>query len=170
MSGLSREDGQTLTKTCLDCHATKPLEDFSPSPKGIAGRNSYCKPCHNARSRATRERLYGGGREYHLRARYGLGQADVDEMLAVQGGRCAACGKPGPEHVDHDHETGKVRGLLCFNCNQALGNVRDKVQVLDSLGAYLAPSSRGYAPLRAYLPPPGAVIQYVPAVRHGRWS
>jgi Recombination endonuclease VII len=54
-------------------------------------------------------------------------------MLAAQGGVCAVCEKPDPEHVDHDHETGVVRGMLCFNCNQALGNARDDVEVLRRL-------------------------------------
>jgi hypothetical protein len=47
------------------------------------------------------------------------------------------CGKPDPEHVDHDHRTGVVRGMLCFNCNQALGNVRDSIRVLEQLQDYL---------------------------------
>jgi Recombination endonuclease VII len=54
-------------------------------------------------------------------------------MLAAQGGVCAVCEKPDPEHFDHDHETGVVRGMLCFNCNQALGNARDDVEVLRRL-------------------------------------
>jgi hypothetical protein len=41
---------------------------------------------------------------------------------------------------------------------------------MDALGAYLAQAHNGYAPVRGYLPPPGAVIEYVPTVRHGRWS
>jgi hypothetical protein len=57
-------------------------------------------------------------------------------MIEAQGGTCATCaGKP--EHVDHDHATGQVRGVLCFNCNQALGNVRDNVATLHRLGRYL---------------------------------
>jgi hypothetical protein len=57
-------------------------------------------------------------------------------MIEAQGGTCATCdGKP--EHVDHDHATGKVRGVLCFNCNQALGNVRDSVETLARLRTYL---------------------------------
>jgi hypothetical protein len=57
-------------------------------------------------------------------------------MIEAQGGTCAVC--PGePQHVDHDHETGLVRGILCFNCNQALGNARDNAQVLRGLARYL---------------------------------
>ncbi|MDQ1699749.1 MAG: hypothetical protein QOG34_1612, partial [Frankiaceae bacterium] len=76
---------------------------------------------------------------YHLRHRYGLTSADVDAMIEAQGGTCATCdGKP--EHVDHDHATGKVRGVLCFNCNQALGNVRDNAETLTRLRSYLRQS------------------------------
>jgi hypothetical protein len=58
-------------------------------------------------------------------------------MLVEQDNKCSGCDKPDPEHVDHDHVSGAVRGMLCFNCNQALGNVRDSVQVLERLSAYL---------------------------------
>jgi Recombination endonuclease VII len=101
------------------------------------GLIAYCKPCHTAKGKETYTRLYGSTREYHLRRRYGIGQADVDRMLVEQEDKCAGCDKPDPEHVDHDHATGLVRGMLCFNCNQALGNVRDSVPVLDRLAAYL---------------------------------
>jgi hypothetical protein len=62
-------------------------------------------------------RLYGSTREYHLRRRYGITGADFDAMVEVQGGTCAVCDQK-PEHVDHDHKTGKVRGLLCYTCNR----------------------------------------------------
>ncbi len=58
-------------------------------------------------------------------------------MLSEQNDKCDGCGKPDPGHVDHDHATGMVRGMLCFNCNQALGNVRDSLRVLEGLSAYL---------------------------------
>ena len=60
-------------------------------------------------------------------AQYGLTPEDYDRMLAAQGGRCAICGTDNPGgqgnrlHVDHDHETGRVRGLLCQGCNARLG-------------------------------------------------
>jgi hypothetical protein len=153
---------------CPDCQTAKPLEEFPRNKNNALGRGGYCKPCHNARSHATRQRLYGGGREYHLRARYGIGQAEVDRMLEAQGHVCAVCRKTNPEHVDHDHATGKVRGMLCFNCNQALGNARDNVRVLQGLARYLA-ASRG-ATLRLVAeeyrprtpkatPDPGSVVE-----------
>jgi hypothetical protein len=125
---------------CPDCEVVKPFEEFPHNKSGRAGRGRYCLPCHNVRSRANRIKNHGSTREYRLKARYGIGQVDVDRMLADQGGLCLGCDKPDPEHVDHDHETGNVRGMLCFNCNQALGNVRDKMAVLSRLRDYLAVS------------------------------
>ena len=58
-------------------------------------------------------------------------------MLAAQGGLCAICREAPAEHVDHDHETGQVRGLLCFNCNGALGQFRDRTDLMLRAVAYL---------------------------------
>ena len=123
-------------KYCPDCQNVKPLTDFPRNKSSRSGYGGYCKPCHNAKGKATYTRLYGSTREYHLRRRYGIGVADVEAMIVAQGGTCAVC-PASPEHVDHDHETGKVRGILCFNCNQALGNVRDDPAILRKLARYL---------------------------------
>jgi hypothetical protein len=69
--------------------------------------------------------------------RYGIGADDFDRLVEAQGGVCAICGRPDPEHVDHDHETGDVRGILCFNCNGGLGQFRDDVDALFAAAAYL---------------------------------
>ncbi|MBV9869531.1 MAG: endonuclease VII domain-containing protein [Frankiaceae bacterium] len=131
---VPRVEGQ---KRCPKCGDYKPLEDFPRNRSTWDGLAAYCKPCHNAKGKETYTRLYGGTREYHLRRRYGIGQIEVDQMLEEQGGKCAICRRPDPEHVDHDHATGKVRGMLCFNCNQALGNVRDQLVVLGKMQDYL---------------------------------
>jgi 5-methylcytosine-specific restriction endonuclease McrA len=123
-------------KWCAACQTAKPVADFPRNRSSRDGLATYCKPCHNQKGKDAYERLYGSTREYHLRRRYGIGQAEVDAMIEAQGGTCAVC--PGkPEHVDHDHKTGKVRGMLCFLCNQALGNARDDIDVLYGLIDYL---------------------------------
>ena len=80
-------------------------------------------------------------REYHLGKKFGLTVERYDEMLAAQGGGCAICRRPPRDdislHVDHDHETGRVRGLTCFRCNNALGDFNDDRQLLDAASAYL---------------------------------
>lgn len=58
-------------------------------------------------------------------------------MAAEYGGMCAICRERPAEHVDHDHETGEVRGVLCFTCNVGLGNFRDRPDLLDKAVHYL---------------------------------
>jgi hypothetical protein len=146
---------------------TKPLNEFPRNRSDSTGFASYCKPCHNARGRENRIKNHGSTRRYHLKARYGIDQIDVDRMLMAQAGGCAVCGRPDPEHVDHDHKTGVVRGMLCFNCNQALGNVRDSVAVLRGLQDYLLatkpPMSRFACTEYRFR---GEVIELAPDYRH----
>jgi hypothetical protein len=59
-------------------------------------------------------------------------------MLAAQGGVCAICKAAPAQHVDHDHETGAVRALLCFNCNGGLGQVKDNPTLLHAAAYYVA--------------------------------
>jgi hypothetical protein len=81
--------------------------------------------------------LHGGSRHYHLKHRYGIGADEFDELVRQQGGVCAICGRDEPEHVDHSHDTGEVRGILCFNCNGGLGQFRDSIDALRAAAAYL---------------------------------
>ena len=60
-------------------------------------------------------------RRYALKHEFGLTLEEYNEMILAQGGKCAACGRPSKLHVDHDHRSGRVRGLLCGPCNRALG-------------------------------------------------
>jgi hypothetical protein len=63
-------------------------------------------------------------------------------MIEAQGGLCAICEGPLERpHVDHDHETGKVRGVLCFNCNGGLGKFADSADLLQRAAEYLQQSN-----------------------------
>lgn len=75
-----------------------------------------------------------------LKNRYGITEDDYDRMFVQQDGLCAICRKPSMRQnfdVDHDHESGKVRGLLCNNCNRGLGHLQDSVLVLEAAIRYL---------------------------------
>ncbi|MER5701995.1 endonuclease VII domain-containing protein [Micromonospora sp. NPDC002296] len=124
-------------RCCPACGETKVLENFPRNRAARSGYGRYCKPCHNAKGQETKQRLYGGTREYHLRRRYGIGQKESDELLDEQGGACAICGGADPQHLDHDHRTGWVRGILCFNCNGGLGQFRDSPTRLARAITYL---------------------------------
>ncbi|GAA2592394.1 hypothetical protein GCM10009863_01710 [Streptomyces axinellae] len=58
-------------------------------------------------------------------------------LFDEQFGICPVCLKPDPEHVDHDHETGRVRGVLCFSCNAALGQFKDRPDVIRRAAGYV---------------------------------
>ena len=73
-------------------------------------------------------------RRSHLKRKYGMTIEQYDAMLEAQGGGCFICGRPPREdislHVDHDHSTGKVRGILCFCCNNALADFQEDPALL----------------------------------------
>jgi hypothetical protein len=78
----------------------------------------------------------------HLMRKYGMTIEQYDAMLASQGGGCFICGRPRREdislHVDHDHSTGKVRGILCFCCNNALADFQDDPDLLRKAASYVS--------------------------------
>ena len=98
-------------------------------------RSDNWKQSHPEANRALKRRV-------NLR-RYGLTPEAFDALLGAQGNACASCGdtttggSSGRFHVDHDHTSGAVRGLLCQNCNIALGMLRDDPERIAALGRYL---------------------------------
>lgn len=96
-----------------------------------------------------RERRTLQARRSHLKSKFGLSLEDFDVLLAKQGGRCAICnalpkervdkiGRRLPHlHVDHCHQDGRVRGILCHGCNVSLGHLRDDVELLKKMIEYL---------------------------------
>lgn len=82
------------------------------------------------------------GKEAQLRTRYGIGLEEYNKLLQEQGGVCAICGGTEMKRgkylcVDHDHVTGKIRGLLCDQCNHAIGKFKDDPTLLLKAIDYL---------------------------------
>jgi hypothetical protein len=73
--------------------------------------------------------------------RYGITDQEVRGIVLAQRGGCGICGAPDPEHVDHDHVTGEVRGILCFNCNGGLGQFKDNIATMRNAIDYLKETS-----------------------------
>ena len=125
------------SKLCSKCGETKPAGDFYASSGSPDGLQSYCKACVKSRVRAPRPKTPEQVDRY-LQKEYGITLAEREQMKVDQGGVCAVCAEvPDRWVVDHCHDTGKVRGLLCDTCNRALGLLRDKVEVLMSAATYL---------------------------------
>lgn len=86
-------------------------------------------------------------REFRLKKAFGISLAEYDAMLAKQDFRCAICGTDEPMTesgvfcVDHNHETGAVRGLLCSHCNKGLGCAKDDTNILYAMIEYLEVTS-----------------------------
>jgi len=131
-----------VTKKCKMCGTTKSIENFYTTRISSKGKQYYmssCKNCESERAK-TRNKIYG--RAEHLKRRYGITDADIIYILRDQSWSCAICGL----HffmfnlkvcVDHDHNTGKVRGILCSHCNYGLGHFRDNPQYLSNATEYI---------------------------------
>ncbi len=143
MPGM-RDGHRNDCKACnLAARAAKYADDPAPYIARVkkwqqenAGRlNAYRREYRARPERKARER------ETYLLRKYGITAEDYDRRLEEQGGVCAICKEARPEertlHVDHDHDTGKIRGLLCFRCNNAIGDLRDDVDLVFRMLDYL---------------------------------
>lgn len=130
-------------KQCFRCKAVKPLGEFHKN--GKKGLHSWCKACakiHRQKNYAkNRPKLALAHRKWCIKNTYGLTLEQYDQMFEDQGGVCKTCGKVNRDgrrlYIDHNHETGKVRGLLCHRCNSLLGFVKDDIDILQNILAYL---------------------------------
>ncbi|MGI5351251.1 endonuclease VII domain-containing protein [Streptomyces sp. CA-250714] len=113
-------------KLCRSCGQVKPHSEWHRNATASDGLSTRCKQC-----KATE------GRAGHLKRKYGMTVEGRQALVDEQFGICPICLRPDPEHVDHDHETGRVRGVLCFSCNAALGQFRDRPDVMRRAAAYV---------------------------------
>lgn len=138
-------------KQCQRCKKVKPIEEFPKNKRNCDGRGSYCRSCWSKITAEWRkknpEKWREIQREQMLKVKYNITPTNYDALLQSQNGVCAICGKSCPTGkrlaVDHDHETDKVRGLLCVNCNVALGYVQDDSDLLRKLADYLEKHNTG---------------------------
>lgn len=127
--------------TCSTCREELPETNFHVNKSNKYGRNNECKTCRSLRAKSTYDYTVERGR--HLKRKYGISLEEYSTLLEKQEGVCALCRK-GPEGsryeilvVDHDHETNEIRGLLCQQCNMALGRLGDNVESIERVLAYL---------------------------------
>jgi hypothetical protein len=117
----------------------KPCEicgvEFTPV-RNAGNRAKYCSaPCRRVGWESSRRRSW-------LKRHYSISLERFDEMMAAQGGRCAVCGTDDASphqylSVDHDHQTGEPRGLLCNRCNVGIGRLGDDPDLIRKALAYL---------------------------------
>lgn len=159
-----------MERICTKCGNTHPIEMFKKLHGD--GYSNYCEDCRRksreamqrvpkekkaAQHKAWRERNKSRHQEYmrayNMQYWHGISLEQFTQLMEQQDGVCAICkespiGTRGNErlHIDHDHVTNMVRGLLCSSCNTALGLLKDNVTIMNTAIAYLQ------------LPPSGIVI------------
>lgn len=135
-------------KQCGRCKKTLSLDSFSFKNKEKGWYSSYCKECNKAKNKehyqenkATyREKAAAYKKVHGTRMRglkYGLSEQETVELLSANDGMCAICLSEPAQHIDHCHESGRVRGALCKACNNGLGFFRDNTQALERAIKYL---------------------------------
>ena len=127
-------------KRCGKCKEYLPLHSFSKTTQTKDKLYCYCRACVSETAKESHRRLKADPVRYeaylakersrHLKRKYGINAETYDAMLASQGGGCAICGATECSSgaalaVDHCHRTGKVRGILCRDCNTTLGKFND---------------------------------------------
>jgi recombination endonuclease VII len=132
--------------SCAKCGGPKPkgrgrrvCDNCSYHCDEHATMTGSCGPCRRAYYDANpeaRDRLNYLQRKAKAIREYNVPEDQVEYVLSVE--RCQVCGAEGDMHIDHDHETGAYRGVLCANCNKALGLVNDNIETLQGLVTYLA--------------------------------
>ena len=129
---------------CTKCGVSKLRDQFHVKSASSSGRESQCRDCRNEYARAWRSTAHGSKTSYSskIKKRYGVSCEEYDKMYSDQDGRCGICGIHQSELkrrmcVDHDHETSDVRGLLCNNCNRAIGFLMDSVKNAGCAYEYL---------------------------------
>ena len=120
-----------LTKRCPDCGETKPRSAYYKEKARRDGLQGYCKSCRDVQIRRN-----------DLRRKYGITEDDYDEMYRAQRGCCSICGAHQSTlnrrlSVDHDHDSGDVRALLCGHCNRGIGLLGDDPKTVQRAADYL---------------------------------
>lgn len=145
-------------KTCKNCGLEKPFNEFGKQKNGKFGLRANCNVCHRklnqeyyeANKTKVAERNTAWQKDdknkeairfYYVKRTYGIDKEKWLEMLSTQKNRCAICNvfseKTNFFSTDHDHATGKIRGLLCKNCNTVLGHAKDNIEILKKAIIYL---------------------------------
>lgn len=140
-------DNIEQTKKCTKCEIRKPFKDFSAHPMCKNGLLSYCRLCDSKARKAwelrNKEYIAKQKRVYNLKKRYGIDLEFYEYLIKKQNNKCAICENvlgTNDGHrlaVDHCHATGKVRGLLCKICNNAIGLFRENITFLERTISYL---------------------------------
>jgi|ERR1035437_6312449 hypothetical protein len=134
-----------VTKKCSKCKGDKILDEYHKTKSSKDGYHHYCKVCNNrykAILYATNPKYKEKSKLNAIKIRYGLTPEELNLKFLNQNKACAICEKPlilhqKETHIDHNHETGKTRDILCRNCNFILGLSGESVDYLKTMISYI---------------------------------
>lgn len=146
-----------MLRICNACGQRKSVDLFYVNRNRSDGRCTICKSCSNIKhaewcrsnqkraselkkaSEAKKPEQYAQMKRIgHWRRKYGLSAADVSERISNQKGQCPICFHPLKKFfIDHDHKTGKIRGILCPGCNTAIGLLHESKECFLRAFSYL---------------------------------
>lgn len=130
------------TKICTKCGEEKPISEFYKDKQKSSGLRPDCKLCNSLKTKDYAKNNRQEINLNNLKYKTGLTKEAYRNLLAEQNNCCAICKITIDEHnknlcVDHSHETGLIRGLLCTRCNQGLGYFLDNTELLSQAINYL---------------------------------
>lgn len=127
-------------KTCGKCGVAKVLSEFNNSAKGALGKQRYCRDCQKTHYQENKVAYLEQTKQSKRRntgARYGLTAEENELFRSRNRGLCEICGVKPAKVIDHDHQTGKLRGILCHGCNTGLARMGDSIDGLYRAISYL---------------------------------
>ena len=133
------------TKLCNRCQDTKSLSEFHKNRRRPDGYHNYCKDCRSDIRKSEPEKYREGNRKrnrtWRLKRVYNMTEEDYLRLLNLHEHRCHICNQRFSadlsDHIDHDHASHRVRGILCGSCNRALGLFKDNPTLLRQAADYL---------------------------------
>lgn len=133
------------TKRCKVCGLEKPIQEFYMQLDATKKRRyakAQCKLCDNARRAKHYEEHREEARWQAVFKKYGLTQQSWSKLFESQGSCCAVCRSESPNWgrgwlIDHCHTSGKIRGVVCTNCNLLIGHAQDNISILEATIKYL---------------------------------
>ena len=143
-------------KKCNRCNKKKSRKDFFVNSKRPDGLQTYCKPCHLEYGRERyanpeafkrrqmnrevyKQRRKNSSRKWYLKSNYNITEEQYNKLFLEGNKKCWICESSSTNrlNVDHNHKTGKVRGLLCGKCNRGLGLFKDNKDIILLAAKYL---------------------------------
>lgn len=122
-------------KNCKKCGKWLPLEDFYPDKYSKSGKSTYC--IKHSQERGRNNWYKPKTQDNMLRKLYGISLEEYSILREVQKDCCALCGMKKKLVVDHDHNTGRVRGLLCQGCNVTVGMIETYPSLAKKIKEYI---------------------------------